>query len=192
MLGEQAQEALDPRRIAEPERDDERDRLRPATEGLGQRPAGLAEREVESRALEGPAAVVTRRRHPGLGGGKEVDRADDPRERIHRVSTVECVDGSGLLEALVVVGTVGDVLADTGLPRSVQRHDRRPPREVARHVALETGEVVRLDLEPEPGEEVESAHRDAITAANATYSATMTPPSARLNPRPVQVRTTAA
>ena len=108
-------------------------------------------------------------RRGGIPAREEVERADQLRERVERVTTRQVVHGAGALLTGLLVPVVGDVLADARLAAAVQRDDGRAPCEVARDVALERRELVALDLEREPGEHVVGAvHREAITAAKAT------------------------
>jgi hypothetical protein len=54
----------------------------------------------------------------------------------------------------MVLGGVGDVLADPLLAGASQTHDRRDPRELGRYGQLESFELVRVDLELESGDGV--------------------------------------
>ena len=96
----------------------------------------------------------------------------------------QIVSRAGGLEPLLLVGVVGDVLPQAGFAAAVERDDRRAPRELARDIALEAFEPVGFDLERELRDEVVRAHLEAITTANATYSAMTTAPSALRSPWP--------
>ena len=84
-----------------------------------------------------------------------------PRERQH---------GSRGLQDLVVLGVVGDVLAEALLARPPQVDDRALALEVARHAGLQRLERVVLDLELQPGQALPVAHPSALPSRRLTSS----------------------
>ena len=115
-------------------RDDETERLHRLAERLGQRQAGLAQREIERRGLERPPAVL------GLPGLQE-------RERVERVLSGERQLASPRLEPLLGYGVVVDLLAAAPHTAAPQDDDRALEREVRRNFLLERAELVVVDLE---------------------------------------------
>ena len=93
-----------------------------AAEHVGQRAAGLAQREVERRALEAPSGGSCGR--PACSGAPPGNRSSSPRcsrER-RRTSTRRraAAPGRAACWASLVVGVVGDVLAEALLAAAVQ------------------------------------------------------------------------
>ena len=143
--------------VAEAHRDDVRDRPRLPADRLGDRDAGLAEGEVERGALVRPLpvlAVVLARR----AGRPEVQRLEQPRERLDRVLARERELGARLLEGELVVPVVRDVLADALVPLAAEADDRRPPDEAARHLLVEPVEGVVLEDERDVAEQIVGRH----------------------------------
>src|SRR5439155_18555337 len=121
------------RRVAEAGRDDELDGLWVTAEVGGEGRAGLAQREVERRALIGPATVRLR----------DLQRV---REALERPGAGERQHRPGRLLAIVGLGVPGDVLAEPLLPTAAQPNDGCYAREPARNALLEPLELVALDL----------------------------------------------
>ena len=143
--GQPRVEPLRGRRVAEPSRDDERHRPRLAPDRVAERPVGLAQREVESRAFESPAPVVVVR----VLGGLRIE------ERQRREVLGEGVEGPragerevwpAFLESIVLFSVIGDVLADPLLAASLKPDDRRLAEEIGARLQLEQVERVLLDL----------------------------------------------
>ena len=118
-------------RLAEAQRDDERHRPRLAVKRGVQRPAGLAQGEVQGRRVKRPAAIQARDL-AALGGHREqVEGVDALAELAQRIVAGEVEHRAGLLQGDVVGGVVDDVLADARLAVSLQVHDRRQALETA-------------------------------------------------------------
>ena len=116
----------------QPHRVDEVHRPRLAAERLGEVGPRLAQRQVQRRRLEGPAAVVAR----GLLALRRAGREEvDPVEVLGELG-----EGAGAGEPLgrpvallgdVVDGVVDDVFADPLLAAAAELDDRRQPFELA-------------------------------------------------------------
>ena len=113
---------LERRRLAQAQRGDEAQRLALAPERRVQRRPRLAQREVERGGLERPGAVEAKLR----AGGRlreEVERAQVLGERRERPLARQRRARAGALQRLVVLGGVGDVLAEALLARAAQPDD---------------------------------------------------------------------
>ena len=107
---------VDVRWFAEPERVDERHRLRRAAEDLGQARAGLPQREIERRGLERPAPPVAL--HLVLGRlGPHVDRVD-VREEVRQRRPLAYQRVLARAQALLVARHA-DLLADALLTEAL-------------------------------------------------------------------------
>ena len=124
---EPAADGLEARRAAEPQGDDERDRARLALEHVGERAAGLAEREVERGALDRPAAVEVEGGEEGRRVREQVELADVAGEAVERPLAGERERLLAGLQLGVLLGVVGDVLAETLLAEPAQVEGGRDP-----------------------------------------------------------------
>ena len=107
-------------RAADPQRGDEVDRRLLAAERLRQRLAGLAQAEVERGALDRPAAVVAEGRHPRLARREQLELADVLAERRERPRAGQRQVGAARLLRALVLGAVGDVLAEALLAGALE------------------------------------------------------------------------
>ena len=112
-------------------RDDEAQRRRLAPDDLAERAARLAQREIEQRALEGPAPVVARSRHARLRR-EQLAAVQHLRRARDRVRAAEAERGR-LGEEVVIRRRVADVLAAALVPAAAHDDRRRDALEVARH-----------------------------------------------------------
>src|SRR5207245_7455762 len=110
-------------------RDDEPDRLVLEAERRAEREPVLPERQVERRALEGPAPVVRRGTHLGLGP-EELHRV----ERRRKVSERRPARGFERGEPLVILSGVRHVLSASRLRTATEHNGRRDPRALRRGV----------------------------------------------------------
>ena len=133
VAGEAAGDRVDRRRVAHARGDDERHRAQLAAERVGQRAAGLAQREVERRALERPSGGSCgrprgRARRPGTGRARR-----GAREKLSKVhSPASGRTGPWSCWASWSVGLVGDVLAEALLAAALQADHRGEALEAAR------------------------------------------------------------
>ena len=137
----------EPRRDVEARRDDEAHRPVREAERRAQRPARLAEGQVERGALEGPAPVRLLAGHRRPAGREQVEAADPLGERVDRPRA-----GERQIErvAVVVLGRVRDVFAAALFSAAAQHDGRRDAVEAARHVELAPLRPVAVDLERSP------------------------------------------
>ena len=168
---------LERRRLAEAQRDHERHARRLAPERLVQRYAGLPEREVERRRLVRPRPVA-----PGdlaLGRlGKQLEACEVLAEAGEGEAPGEGQCRAGSLEDVVILGLVGDVLADALLAFSAQRDQRRLALEVAGDRLHEAVEPVLLDLDRQLRHPLPGAHPAASCSSRATSSSSRSSSSA--------------
>ncbi len=122
------------RRVAQAGRDHEGDRLGLTSDELGERDICLAQREVERRALVGPAAM-------------RVGHVEHVRVALERPRARERKDRASRLFLVVVLGVPGDVLSDALLAAGPKVHDGRDASEPARDRPLQPLELVRVDFE---------------------------------------------
>jgi hypothetical protein len=130
---------------AEPHRDDVGERLELAPELLGERPVGLAQREVERGRLEGPVAVAAR----DVAHGRVRERVELREvlgEGAKRPAAGQRQRPTGGLEGDVVEPVVDDVLADPLLAAAAQRDQRGVADELLGEGELAPLQVVALDL----------------------------------------------
>jgi hypothetical protein len=127
---ETARDGLQGRRLAEAQRDDERQRPRLASEDRVQRLPGLPQGEVERRGLIAPGAVQPRDVALRLLR-EEVERRQMLGERPDRPVARERQGGAGILGDLVVDGVVDDVLADALLAVAAELDDGGLAHELA-------------------------------------------------------------
>ena len=134
-------------------RADEVERLQLAADHLGQRLAGLAQGEVERRALVGPAPVQ-RARSRGPAARRRRGRASRSARRARRgcAGPLRSWTGSGVAVGDVVEVVVDDVLAAALLAAAVQRDQRRGASEAGVEGAVEIGQLVGVDLDRELGD----------------------------------------
>ena len=156
--GEPARDGLKARGVAEPERHNERDRVRLAAQHVGQRAPGLAQREVGRGGLERPAPVGWKGGEPDLRPTEEIKLAQMAREAVERPFAGQRERRPGLLLGALEVGVVDDVLADPLLAGALQVHDRRGTLELGRDGPAAALEAVALDREREIGEGVVERH----------------------------------
>src|SRR6185437_10926343 len=168
---------LERRRLAEPQRDHERDRRGLAPERLVKGDARLAKREVERGRLIRPGPVATG--DLALGRlGEELEAGQVLAEAGEREAPGEGQGRAGGLEDLVILRVVGDVLADALLAFAAQRDQGRLALEVARHRLHEAVEPVVLDLERQLGDALPGAHPAASCSSRATSSSSRSSSSA--------------
>jgi hypothetical protein len=161
---------LGARRLTEPQRDDEVDRPRLAPEQVGERAAGLAQREVGGGRLERPAAVLDEGGHAGIGAVEEVEAVEMARERVDRPAAGERQHRAGVLLGLLQLGRVDDVLAEALLTAAleVDRRGQAVDLELAGlDVAGASLEGVGVDQQRELGERVIQGHRLADSTVPA-------------------------
>ena len=135
--------------------------------GCGSRPsasarpiARLAQRQVERRRLEGPAAVAAR--DVALRLGREgVEVADELAELAQRGEAGQVERRAGVLQGDVVERVVGDVLAEPLLAAAPEVDHGREPFE-AGDLQLQALELVALDLQRQVGEGVEGGHGGGV------------------------------
>ena len=121
--------------VGDPHRHDERDGLRGSTDGVLQREAVLAQGEVERRALERPAAVVTGAVADRLDR-EEVGQAQQRGEVVQRAAPAQPRQLARTAEMLDLVDLIpGDVLALPLVAVTGQPDDGRDLGEPARGVA---------------------------------------------------------
>ena len=150
---------LEARRVAEPQRDDEADRAVLAAQHVAERAAGLAQREVERGALDRPAAVEPEGRHaaarrPGKRSSSPTWRAN----LVERPLAGERERRAARLLLALLVGVVGDVLAEALLAGAAQVERRGDARELRRDGALAALERVLLDGERQLGDAFVRGH----------------------------------
>ena len=134
------------------QRDDEAHGRRCASEHVVQRPAGLAQRQVQRRALQRPAPVGARDVVRGRPVREEVKPVEVSREAVQRPAARERQHRPGPLNATVLGGLVGDVLAHALVPAAREPEDRREAPEPGRDAARETIERVAVDDHRQVGE----------------------------------------
>ena len=149
----------------EAHRVDEVERPRLAAERGGEVGAGLAQRQVERRRLEGPAAVLAGDVALGRRGREEVDRVELLGELGEGAGDGEALGRAGILLGDVVDGVVDDVFADPLVAAAAQLDDRGQPFEVAEG-DLEPLELAGLDLQRQVGDRVEGGHRPLSLASD--------------------------
>lgn len=142
----------------QPHRADEVERTGLAAENRRQVGAGLAQREVERRRLEGPAPVVDRHLALRTAACEEVDPAEHLRELIEGELAGEAVRRAGALLGDVVDGVVGDVFAEALVAAAAESDDGGQPFELAEH-QFQALERAGLDLERQVGDRVVAGHR---------------------------------
>jgi hypothetical protein len=150
--------AVGARRFAEPQRDDERDRRGRAGERLVERAAGLAQREVECRALHAPAAVVAVDLEVGSAGREQVDLVEMAREGVEGPGAGQRQHRPVVLLSRLRLGVVDDVLAQALVAGAVQVKDRRAALELLAEAPAEALQLVVLDLEGKVCDALVGAH----------------------------------
>src|SRR6185437_13709628 len=152
----------------EAHRADELDRPWLAAQRLGDADARLAQRQVERRRLEGPAAVAAR--DVALRLGREgVDLADEVAELAQRGVAGQVERRAGVLQGDVVDGVVGDVLAEPVLAGAPEVDDGREAFE-AGGLVFEGLELVALDLQGEIRQQVEGRHGRSLGGGRGVAS----------------------
>ncbi len=173
--------------VAEPAGGDEGHGPGRASDDLAERPARLAQREVERGALERPAAVVlvvvaVRRL------GEQRNRLQVLREALDRPFAGKREHRTSGLLRLLQRAVVGDVLAEPLLARSGEPDHRRLPEEVGARRVLVGFEVVPLDHDREVADGVEqrhqsAAHATAISPARPAFATIRSRLTRRVSPR---------
>ena len=143
---------VEARRVADPDRRHEVDRARCAADGGLQRQAVLAQREIERRALERPAAVeagaLADRRDR-----EQVGQAEQRRQLVERAGAVQPAQLAAAAQQLDLVDLVPrDVLALAGVGPAAETHDELDLREPARRVAHERLQLTPVDDDRQPGD----------------------------------------
>ena len=132
---------LERRRLAQAQRGDEAHRLALAPERRVQRRAGLAQREVERGRVERPVAVQARLRRSVGSGKRSSERRCSAKDASVQSPAQRPRARAGALQRLLVLGVVGDVLAEALLARAVQADDGGLAHELARQ-----GDLVAFEL----------------------------------------------
>ena len=159
VVREPAGDRGDRRRIAHPRRDDEGDRAELAADHVGQRGARLAQREVERRALERPAAVEAVDLAVGRAGREEVERPEVLGEAVEGPVAGQRQGRAVLLLGELERALVGDVLADTLLAAALDPDHGGEALEAARDRLGQPFEFVAVDREGQAGDALVGAHR---------------------------------
>ena len=152
-------QGLDGRRVAEPRRGDEPHRQGVALQDRVQGLAGLAQREVEGGALEGPLAVVGVL-PAGLRVREQVELVQVGGQRAQGVPAGQRELGAEGVEGVVVGRVVGHVLAHPLRAPSAQANDRRDAGEPP-ELRFPAVERVVLDRDREIGDEIVGGHDGA-------------------------------
>jgi hypothetical protein len=140
------------RRVADPDRRHEVDRARPAADGVLEREAVLAQREVERGALERPAAVEAGAL-PDRRDREQVGQPEQRREVIEGAAAVQPAQVAAAPQQLDLVDLVpGDVLALADVVPAAEAHDEGDLREPARRVADEWAQLAAVDDERQAGD----------------------------------------
>ena len=149
--GESPAHRLDRRLLAEAKRVDEAHRVRLQPEHTVQRPAGLAQREVERRGLERPLAKA-QRPIPLRRLSPQLERCEMLTEAGQRPLALERQRGPRLVQRGAVLAEHGDVLAQPVDAGAEEPHVRRDALELVREDSVQALVLARLDHERKPRE----------------------------------------
>jgi hypothetical protein len=132
--------------------------VRLAPQHLVERAPGLAQREVERRALHAPAAVVAEDLEVGSAGREQVDFVEMARERVERPGAGELQDRPEILLGALRLRVVDDVLALALVAGAVQVEDRRAALERLAEAPAEALQLIALDLQGKVRDALVGAH----------------------------------
>ena len=155
--GDAPRHRLEARRLAQPERDDERDRLRRPPERRRERRPRLAQREVGGGRLDRPAPVLAEGGHRRLGAVEEVDPVEVAGEGVERPLARERQHRTGLLLGGLLLRVVGHVLAEALLTGASQMERGRAAVELP-DLPPAALELVGVDGQRKVGESVIGGH----------------------------------